>query len=79
MIHAINWSYGLILLAAAAILTMALSNAMGETGNLVSILQMRFQVSPGSTRVLPECGCTVRYLGTKVRGNLYTIQIQKLD
>lgn len=36
-------------------------------------------IAPGSTRVLPQCGCTIRYVGTSVSGNHYTVHIDKLD
>lgn len=46
---------------------------------MVSLLERHFQIMPGSTRVLPECGCTVRYLGTSVHGRRYTVVLEKLD
>ncbi len=46
---------------------------------LVSMLERKFQVYPGQTRVWPECGCTIRYVGTTVRGGRYNIVFDKLD
>lgn len=46
---------------------------------MVGMLERHFQVVPGATRVLPECGCTVRYLGTTVHGRRYTVTIERLD
>lgn len=45
----------------------------------VSMLEQRFAMRPGNTKVLPECGCTIRYLGTSVRGRHYDVRIDRLD
>ena len=34
---------------------------------------------PGSVHVLPDCGCTVRYMGTSVHGRRYTVTLDRLD
>ena len=45
----------------------------------VALLEQRFAMQPGSTRVLPECGCTIRYLGTNANGRHYNVRIDRLD
>ena len=37
------------------------------------------QITPGITMTDPGCGCTVRYLGTKVTGHIYAVYFDKLD
>ncbi len=37
-------------------------------------------ISPGGTRVLPQCGCTIRYLKTeRVAPNTFAVYVQRLD
>lgn len=45
----------------------------------VSLLEQREGMRPGQTRVIPECGCTIRYNGTTVSGNHYAVHIDRLD
>jgi hypothetical protein len=45
----------------------------------ISLMERHFQVFPGQTKVWPDCGCTVRYVGTTVHGRRYTVIIDKLD
>jgi hypothetical protein len=45
----------------------------------VQTMERRAGLLPGQTKVLPECSCTVRYVGTAVHGHRYTIVIDKLD
>jgi hypothetical protein len=47
--------------------------------SFVQMLEQREGIAPGQTKVLPACGCTVRYVGTFVRGKRYTVVIDKLD
>ncbi len=59
---------------------LAMQNAYsGYDHPFVSMMERKFQVYPGQTKVWPECGCTVRYVGTSVHGNRYTIVLEKLD
>lgn len=51
----------------------------GVPDAFVRMLEMRQGISPGATKVLTECGCTIRYLGTTVSGNHYAVHIDKLD
>ncbi len=60
------------------ILGLMMASAHSDDG-FVRMLEMRQGVSPGQTRVLPECNCTIRYVGTFVRGKRYTVVIDKLD
>lgn len=78
------WFYvvvGLILIAAGWLVY--LSSARAESGfrtdPLVKIIEQEQGLSPGGTRILPECGCTVRYLGTKIQGHVYMVYLDKLD
>ncbi len=77
MLRSINLAYGLILLAAAILLSIAVHNAWGATG-VVNIFEMRFG-APGTPHVVPECGCTFRYVGTRVEGADYFVHFKKLD
>lgn len=36
-------------------------------------------MTPGATRVVPELGSTIQYLGTSVSGNVYSVRIRRLD
>jgi hypothetical protein len=37
------------------------------------------QIGPGTTVTSPECGCSVKYLGTKINGHVYAVYLDKLD
>ncbi len=51
-----------------------------STGAEVATMEAALGVAAGSTRVLPQCGCTIRYLGTKkVSANTFAVYIQKLN
>jgi hypothetical protein len=47
--------------------------------SLISLMESHLQVTPGQTRVLPDCGCTVRYVGTFVHGQRYSVVFDRLD
>lgn len=72
-----QWIFGAILTTAGIILGASMHNAMGSTG-LVSILEMRYG-APGTMHVLPECSCTVKYLGTTVQGRDYAVHFRQMD
>ena len=61
------------------VLLAMLAVAYADGDSLVRAIEMREGVAPGGTRVIPDCSCTVRYLGTTVHGNRYTITLEKLD
>ena len=46
---------------------------------LVRSIERREGAFPGSTRVVPECNCTVRYNGTEIVGRHYRPDIERLD
>ncbi len=72
--------YLLIVLAAFILVIVAARSAYsGYDHPFVNAMERHFQVYPGQTKVWPECGCTIRYVGTTVHGNRYTITIDKLD
>lgn len=62
----------------AAVLVQAAPHFRG-TSSFVQTIERSVGMSPGMTRVLPECGCTIRYNGTSVSGNHYAVHIEKLD
>jgi hypothetical protein len=68
-----------LVVCAALVLTSVVRNATGASNSLVSLVEARLQVIPGQTRVLPDCGCTVRYIGTFVHGQRYSVVFDKLD
>lgn len=37
------------------------------------------QIGPGTTVTSSECGCTIKYLGTKISGHVYEVYLDKLD
>lgn len=76
MIRVINIWYGLILIVAAMMLATVAHNAWGA--GIVSIFEMRFG-APGTPHVVPECGCTMRYVGTKVEGRDFYVHFRQLD
>ena len=54
--------------------------AFGASTADVASMEAALGVAAGSTRVLPQCGCTIRYLGTKkVSANTFAVYIQKLN
>ena len=69
--------YVLIAIAACALLALAVNYALAAP-SLVGLLEAQYG-SPGTTRVLPECSCTVRYVGTKVEGRDYFVHFRQLD
>jgi hypothetical protein len=50
-----------------------------SVNSFVQMIERREGVWPGKTTVWPDCNCSVRYVGTTVHGNRYTIVIDKLD
>lgn len=38
-----------------------------------------FSIGPGVTITSMECNCTIKYLGTRIDGNHYHVDIDKLD
>jgi hypothetical protein len=77
MILAVEWYFGALLAAAVIILGITIHAAL-SSDSFVQMLEARYG-APGTTRVLPECGCTVRYLGTTVRGRDYDVHVRRLD
>lgn len=75
--HYISFIVGAATMAAYLLLAYAVSAAHGD--GFVRTLEMRMGWTPGDTRVVPECGCTVRYAGTTVSGSHYSIHLDKLD
>ncbi len=73
----ITWGYGLILVIAALLLALVCRQALAATP-LVALLEAHYG-APGTPHVLPECGCTVRYLGTTVKGQDYFVHLRRLD
>ncbi len=70
----------LLVVLVAVIIVMTVARAYsGYDHPFVNAMERHFQVYPGQTRVWPECGCTIRYVGTTVNGHRYSIVIDKLD
>ena len=53
--------------------------AEGATYDPVVGMLERHYGGPGTAHVLPDCGCTVRYMGTSVHGRRYTVTLDRLD
>jgi hypothetical protein len=47
--------------------------------SFVQMLERREGMAPGGTKVIPDCSCTMQYLGTQVRGRDYFVHLRKLD
>jgi hypothetical protein len=81
-----SWNYALIIAVMAIVLIVAFRYAYSAGGDrFVQMIERRVgndigvAIYPGATKVWPDCGCTVRYVGTFVRGGRYTIVLDKLD
>ena len=63
----------------------AVARAGFQTDQFVRMIERRlsgdahFAVAPGVTVTTPECGCTIRYLGTKIDGHIYAVYLDKMD
>jgi len=55
------------------------SRAHFTQDNFVRLIEAREGIVPGQARVIPDCSCTVRYVGTQVSGNRYKVVFDKLD
>jgi hypothetical protein len=75
--HNARWLAVFLAILVAAYCIIGLHFAWGATG-LIGVLESRFG-GPGTPHVLPECGCTVRYVGTRVDGMDYYVHFKKLD
>ena len=77
MIRLVSTIYLLIILIAAMLIGIAARQAMGA-GSLVNIFEARFG-APGTPHVVPECGCTMKYVGTKVDGRDFYVHFRQMD
>jgi hypothetical protein len=76
----VKWLLAFALGFALAGSVQAIKKAFGAGPDaFVQMLERREGVFPGQTKVLPDCNCTVRYLGTVRHGRVYSVQIEKLD
>ncbi len=64
---------------AKAILIVLLLAGHGSNDAFVQMMEQRQGMTRGQTKVVPECGCTIRYLGTRINGRRYEVIIEKLD
>ncbi len=80
MQHIYRWLLAFVLGFALMGTFMAMKKAYSSDAHpFISAMERHFQVYPGQTKVWPECGCTIRYVGTAAHGNRYMITIDKLD
>jgi hypothetical protein len=74
------WMLMMSMVFTVVITTAVIAMTMPGTSNgFIRMIEARMNITPGQTRVLPDCQCTVRYLGTTVHGTHYTIHLDKLD
>lgn len=73
MITALLWTF------LGAVIAMEVARGSPAENSFIHMLEARFQVYPGAVKVWPDCQCTVRYNGTRVRGKHYEVSIDKLD
>jgi len=83
MRHAVPVIY-LALITMLAMTVLALQASARQHGayiedQFVRLIEAREGIVPGQARVIPDCGCTVRYVGTQVIGNRYKVVFDKLD
>lgn len=43
------------------------------------MVERNIGMAPGTMKTMPECGCTIRYNGTRINGGHYDVSIDKLD
>lgn len=67
------------LLLVAALISAAHGHPGFQSDGFVRMLERHVGIEAGETKVLPECSCSVKYLGTKIDGKLYTVVIEKMD
>jgi hypothetical protein len=74
------------LLGTAGIVAIQAAPAPGfRTDRFVQMIERKIsgsshiQITPGVIVTDPDCGCTVKYLGTKIVGHVYWVGIDKLD
>ena len=67
------------ILLGAAVVNAAHGRGAFQSDGFVRMLERHVGIEAGETKVLPECSCSVRYLGTKIDGKLYTVVIEKMD
>ena len=86
MDYAVKIVSALILAIAMLILALAFhANATAQPDAFVVLLEQQLSVAlqhpvhPGTTVTSPFCGCTAKYVGTKVNGRMYDIRIERLD
>ena len=71
---------GMAALAIALAIPPMVRYAFGASTADVASMEAALGVAAGSTLVLPQCGCTIRYLGTKkVSANTFAVYLQKLN
>ncbi len=65
--------------ALTVFLLVVLATYSNASDAFVQMIERREGIFPGQTRVLPECSCTVRYVGTTTKGRRYSVIFDKLD
>lgn len=84
------WLYAAIsAIFAVAALFLYLNSARASPGfrtdQFVRMIESRItgsthlSIGPGVVLVVPQCQCSVKYLGTKIQGHVYAVYIEKLD
>ena len=63
----------------------AVARAGFQTDQFVRMIERRLSgdahmnIGPGVMVSSPECGCTIKYLGTKIEGHVYAVYLDKMD
>jgi hypothetical protein len=70
---------GMVIGSIGSLYATAKSAQMFRSDSLVQTFERRVGVTPGTTRVVPECSCTVRYDGTEIIGSHYRVFFDRLD
>ncbi|HZS57562.1 MAG TPA: hypothetical protein VFA65_24390 [Bryobacteraceae bacterium] len=70
---------GLVLFV-ALLIAFAIGAMAAPRDGFISVMEAAFGMSPGGTRVVPQCPCSIEYLGAKALGRgVYAVYIKKLD
>lgn len=75
------WFYvvAFVIVVLAFLIVYANAGEIYSTDAFVRMIEQHEGVYPGQVRVLPECNCSIKYLGTERRGNVYNVVLEKMD
>jgi len=70
---------GLVLFV-ALLIAFAVGAMASPRDGFIAVMEATFGMAPGGTRVVPQCSCSIEYLGTRPQGKgIYAVYVKKLD